>query len=69
MISNINQNLYMQTSDIKRSGDVAKVEGSQNIEQLDGRALEIKKQIDEGSYKLMAPHILAKVFAESELGI
>ncbi len=69
MISNVNQNLYMQTADVKRGGDVAKLDASQSLEAVNNRVVEIKKGLEEGSYKLMAPHILAKIFAEAELGV
>lgn len=69
MISNINNNLYIQSSDVKRSGDIAKVEGSQNIDGTNSRVAEIKKELEAGTYQLMTPNILAKVFVENELGL
>jgi len=69
MISNINNNLYSQSSNIKRVDNIAKVEGVQNIDGTNNRVAEIKKEIEENKYQLVAPHILARVFAENELGL
>ncbi len=70
MVSGIgNNNFY---TPVNKSSDVSKVSNVQNVSEtqnISNRALEIKEQIHKGEYKLMPPHILAKVFAEVELGL
>jgi len=68
MISNINQTGYLQqTNDINRNSGIKKVDSFNSVE--NSRVDEIKKSIEDGSYKLLPTNSLAKIFTESELVI
>ena len=67
MISNISQSSYLQTNDLNRNSGINKVDSDNKIE--NSRVGDIKKAIENGSYKLLPMNSLAKVFSESELGI
>ena len=59
----------MQSSDVKRGSEVIQSTEVQNIDSINNRVVEIKEQLNKGEYKLMPPHILAKVLIENELTV
>jgi anti-sigma28 factor (negative regulator of flagellin synthesis) len=67
MISNINQSGYLHTNDIKRNNQINQSNCSQKTEE--SKFDQIKKSVEDGTYQLLPTNTLAKIFAESELGI
>jgi anti-sigma28 factor (negative regulator of flagellin synthesis) len=67
MISNINNGNYIQQTNINKVDNIHQVQGVQNVQ--NNKVDDIKSAIQNGNYQLLPPNVLAKVFAEAELGI
>jgi len=64
MISNINNGNYIQQTNINKVDNIHQVENVQN-----NKVDDLKTAIQNDNYQLLPPNVLAKVFAEAELGI
>ena len=68
MISNVNNNgNYIQQTNINKVNNIQQVHSVQNVQ--NNKVDDIKNAIKNGNYQLLPPNILARVFAEAELGI
>jgi len=67
MISNIGKNPYLQQ--ISNDRKVSQVNKIENVSELNvnSRVDEIRKGLEDGTYKLIPTVALAKIFAEAEL--
>lgn len=67
MISSVNQSSYLQNNEIMKNNGVNKSDNNIGIE--DSKVSEIKKAIEDGTYKMLPTNLLAQLFSESEFGI
>ncbi len=67
MISNIGKNPYLQINNDRKIVQVNKTENINETTTENNRVNEIRKALEDGSYKLIPAKALAKVFAEAEL--